>query len=109
MGDRIAEISLSTFRGKVPKGKQITTTTKEWTMLAAVVAATSQGLHVVAMGTGTKCLGPSKKSPLGYVVNDSHAEIMARRSFLRLVSPLDIFLSFFPSLSSFELSPSSLF
>ncbi|XP_070195560.1 tRNA-specific adenosine deaminase 1-like isoform X2 [Littorina saxatilis] len=59
---------------------------KEWTLLAAVVQQTEQGdgdeLKVVAMGTGSKCLGQSKMSPSGVVVNDSHAEIIARRAFL---------------------------
>ncbi len=32
-------------------------------------------MHVVSIGTGTKCLGFSKRSTSGEVLNDSHAEV----------------------------------
>ncbi|XP_062442605.1 tRNA-specific adenosine deaminase 1 isoform X3 [Rhea pennata] len=39
--------------------------------------------EVVAMGTGTKCIGQNKMRKTGDILNDSHAEVVAKRSFQR--------------------------
>ncbi|NXT38245.1 ADAT1 deaminase, partial [Pelecanoides urinatrix] len=94
--DEIAELCYLHYRTRLPKqGKP--DPNREWTSLAAVVKVESatQGevlaspgnlqvtKEVVAMGTGTKCIGQKKMRKTGDILNDSHAEIVAKRSFQR--------------------------
>ncbi|XP_006888887.1 PREDICTED: tRNA-specific adenosine deaminase 1 [Elephantulus edwardii] len=94
--DEIAQLCYTHYRTKLPKqGKP--EAGREWTLLAAVVKiqSTADGAsdspdksvpvrkEVVSMGTGTKCIGHSKMRTSGDIINDSHAEVIARRSFQR--------------------------
>ncbi|EGW12976.1 tRNA-specific adenosine deaminase 1 isoform X2 [Cricetulus griseus] len=94
--DEIAQLCYAHYSVKLPKqGKP--EPNREWTLLAAVVKIQSPAnqvcdatdkevpvtKEVVSMGTGTKCIGQSKMRKSGDILNDSHAEIIARRSFQR--------------------------
>ncbi|NXG48713.1 ADAT1 deaminase, partial [Psilopogon haemacephalus] len=94
--DEIAELCYLHYRTRLPKqGKP--DPKREWTSLAAVVkveSATEREVlaspgnlqvtkEVVAMGTGTKCIGQNKMRKTGDILNDSHAEVVAKRSFQR--------------------------
>ncbi|XP_041048336.1 tRNA-specific adenosine deaminase 1 isoform X3 [Carcharodon carcharias] len=94
--DEIAGLCYKHYSTKLPK-TGLPDPRREWTLLAAVVKVEGKlstkpccsierndvALEVVAMGTGSKCIGQIKMSKNGNVVNDSHAEVTARRGFLR--------------------------
>lgn len=81
LANKISNLCLEFFN-KLPKtGKP---NAIEWTILSAIVKIDNENeMDVVAVGTGTKCLGSDKLSELGDILNDSHAEIVCRRNFLR--------------------------
>ncbi|XP_075392905.1 tRNA-specific adenosine deaminase 1 [Tenrec ecaudatus] len=94
--DDIARLCYTHYRTQLPKqGKP--EPNREWTLLAGVVKIQSTASpdsdapdqpvqvtkDVVSMGTGTKCIGQSKMRKSGDILNDSHAEVIARRSFQR--------------------------
>uniref|UniRef100_A0A8C9DKZ2 tRNA-specific adenosine deaminase 1 n=1 Tax=Prolemur simus TaxID=1328070 RepID=A0A8C9DKZ2_PROSS len=94
--NEIAQLCYEHYGIRLPKqGKP--EPNREWTLLAAVVKIQSPVVQacntpdkpvqvtkeVVSMGTGTKCIGQSKMRKSGDILNDSHAEVIARRSFQR--------------------------
>lgn len=58
---------------------------REWTSLAAIVKTDDSitdgcNIQVVSLATGSKCIGKSKLSSTGDIINDSHAEVRILRS-----------------------------
>jgi len=90
--ERIAASAYTAYEKLPKKGKP--QKLKEWTLLSAVIMKSCKlsenknddyKLKAVALGTGSKCIGKSQMSLKGDIINDSHAEILARRSFLRFL------------------------
>ncbi|XP_026575576.1 tRNA-specific adenosine deaminase 1 isoform X2 [Pseudonaja textilis] len=83
--DEVAAVCYHHYEARLPKQGKPGRGTREWTELAAVlrVERAEAVKEVVAMGTGTKCIGQSEMRETGDVLNDSHAEVVAKRSFQR--------------------------
>lgn len=85
--DQITLLCYNHFEKLPKKGKPLPE--REWTIIAAVVQRIEKTdsnrftLDVVSMGTGSKCVGQNMLSSNGDMLNDSHAEVIARRGFLR--------------------------
>lgn len=85
---RVAVLCYDEFNALPKSGKPISG--REWTSLAAIVRSNNcngtggsgVNLRVVSIATGSKCIGESKLSPNGDVINDSHAEVSTWCSFL---------------------------
>lgn len=101
LSDQIATAALSAFASLPKTGKP---QSHEHTAFAAIAitfpphahAATCLGIPntdntsctaplIITMATGTKCLPGSKRAADGSALNDCHAEVLARRAFLRWI------------------------
>ncbi|XP_028025904.1 tRNA-specific adenosine deaminase 1 [Bombyx mandarina] len=79
--DTIVEKCLKTYEQLPKKGKPAD---DEWTVLSCIVKYETEHdtIEVLSLGTGSKCIGATKMSPLGDLLNDSHAEVFARRGLI---------------------------
>ncbi|KAI9478846.1 MAG: adenosine deaminase/editase [Benjaminiella poitrasii] len=86
---KIVEATLRKYKELTKQGKPLVHEIKaEWTVLASIVMIhysnkDDYSVQVVSLGTGLKCLPYSKLCKTGDVLNDSHAEIIARRGFIK--------------------------
>ena len=84
--NEVADTCYNYYKNSIPnKNKPVE---NEWTTLASILSI-NQGndgkasLKVLCLTTGTKCL-PEKLLPFdGSLIHDSHAEVLARRCFIR--------------------------
>jgi tRNA-specific adenosine deaminase 1 len=87
LANQVAHLCYDHFDSLPRKGKPLQG--REWTVVAAFIQRTGKdektkcSLKVISMGTGSKCVGQNKLSQNGDILNDSHAEVVARRGFLR--------------------------
>jgi tRNA-specific adenosine deaminase 1 len=80
-GAEVAAASLRAYDA-LPRTGKPAADGREWVLAAAFLVTPGGNAppRVVALGTGTKCLTASQRSAAGDVVNDCHAEVVARRA-----------------------------
>ena len=80
----LPKLVIDFFHQKIPKKGKPCELKKEWTVLSAFVLQDHKAkkFEVIALGTGTKCLGQNEISDFGDLVHDSHAEVIAKRAFV---------------------------
>ncbi|XP_067646415.1 tRNA-specific adenosine deaminase 1 [Eurosta solidaginis] len=82
--EELASLAYERFRILPKTGKPADT---EWTILSAILLykQIEAEAQVIAIGCGTKCIGKSKLCNRGLILNDCHAEVLARRAFMRYI------------------------
>lgn len=82
--EEVSQLCFDKFKTLPKTGKP---SGNEWTVLAGVVLQNRQSSkqQVVSIGCGTKCIGSSKLCSRGLILNDSHAEVLARRGLMRFL------------------------
>ncbi|KAI8336164.1 adenosine deaminase/editase [Chlamydoabsidia padenii] len=87
--NQLAKASLNRYEKLGKNGKpQLHATKAEWTILATILAVHCKSeddynIQVISMGTGQKCLPFSQLTKDGQLIHDSHAEVLARRGFIK--------------------------
>lgn len=84
LANKISELCLNFYNTKIPNGQRYKDS--EWTILSAIVMQRdTNDFDVVSMGTGTKCIGANMLTANGDILQDSHAEVISRRAFIRFL------------------------
>lgn len=93
MDSLVADTAIALL-SELPKGC-LPDKSREWTVFSAICEEdkSKSNFRVVSAGTGTKCLSKSELNSEGYLLHDSHGEIIAIRAFKRyLISELNHFI-----------------
>ncbi|CAJ1401780.1 unnamed protein product [Effrenium voratum] len=81
--DRVAQAVIDRYDGLPGRAKP---QGKAWTVLAGIVAERKGELEVIALATGTRCVGlAAMVAGGGQVMHDCHAEVLCRRAFHRFL------------------------
>ncbi|KAL6449089.1 hypothetical protein ACFW04_000654 [Cataglyphis niger] len=96
LADNVAKLCIEKYNFLKKTGKP---SDHEWTVLSGIILENDVGsLSLVALATGTKCLGESElinttQENKGSRLSDSHAEVLVRRAFIRyLYDQIDLTL-----------------
>ena len=83
IADRVASCALDHYHNHLTK-KAKPKPGQEWTVFAAIVAVhrVDDQMWVVSSATGTKCTAQRHDE---FILHDSHAEVLARRGFIRIL------------------------
>lgn len=87
--DQVAQLCYNHFDKLPKKGKPLQG--KEWAIISAIIQKIDSKekhgyfLKIISLGTGSRCVGQTKmaSSLNGDLLSDSHAEIIAKRCFMR--------------------------
>ncbi|XP_054735927.1 tRNA-specific adenosine deaminase 1 [Anastrepha obliqua] len=81
---KLATLAFQQFKLLPKTGKP---SASEWTIFSSILlhSAAEEKTEVISIGCGTKCIGKSKLCSHGFILNDSHAEVLARRALLRYI------------------------
>lgn len=87
LADKVAQTSIDLYNNLRNHGKPTKrpNNVEEWTVLATIslVFPSTSEVRCVSLGTGVKVLPANRLPPLGDAVHDSHAEVLAKRGFVR--------------------------
>ena len=85
LADRVASSAIAHYTSLPRHGKPVIRDNHvpEWTVLSAIFLSTADRLIPISLATGVKVLPANRLPPIGDVLHDSHAEILARRGMMR--------------------------